>query len=266
MAKKWWFPFDFRVWRTDSRLRRCSLETRGFWLECLCAMHEEGAFEITGTLEEVGWLIGCAPEVVARCAAELQRTKAADVTLGNGNVTLLSRRLQRDLNDREQTRLRVRKHRSNTDVTIHNNSNSKNKKKKEYMSQATNTHTAADWGFPMQPLIDAFPNVEFTPAMAGFIEGRVTPADAEAWSKTIEIYRMNYDPLKRQYLPTKTANLLSVFDSQKTELEKKKNGATYNTKPSALDTIRSYEHIINEFPTEAELFSRTDGGDAERFN
>lgn len=126
--------------------------------------------------------------------------------------------------------------------------------------------TTVDWGFPMQPLIDAFPDVEFTPAMAGFIEGRVTPDDAEAWSKTIEIYRMNYDPLKRQYLPTKTANLLSVFDSQKAELEKKKNGATYNTKPSALDTIRSYEHIINEFPTEAELFSRTDGGDAERFN
>lgn len=126
--------------------------------------------------------------------------------------------------------------------------------------------TTVDWGFPMQPLIDAFPDVEFTPAMAGFIEGRVTPDDAEAWSKTIEIYRMNYDPLKRQYLPTKTANLLSVFDSQKAELEKKKNGATYNTKPSALDTIRSYEHIINEFSTEAELFSRTDGGDVERFN
>lgn len=129
MAKKWWFPLDFRVWRTDSRLRRCSLETRGFWLECLCAMHEEGAFEITGTLEEVGWLIGCAPEIVARCAVELQRTKAADVTLGNGSVTLLSRRLQRDLNGREQTRLRVRKHRSNADVTIHNNSNSNNNNK-----------------------------------------------------------------------------------------------------------------------------------------
>lgn len=133
-------------------------------------------------------------------------------------------------------------------------------------NEITNTHTAADWGFPMQPLIDAFPDVEFTPAMAGFIEGRVTPDDAEAWSKTIEIYRMNYDPMKRQYLPTKTANLLSVFDSQKTELEKKKNGTTHNTKPSALDTIRSYERIINDFPTEAELHGRTDGSDAERFN
>lgn len=117
--------------------------------------------------------------------------------------------------------------------------------------------TTVDWGFPMQPLIDAFPDVEFTPAMAGFIEGRVTPDDVEAWSKTIEIYRMNYDPLKRQYLPTKTANLLSVFDSQKAELEKKKNGThqqfTTGNKSTNNQRIAATYDIISQYPTEAEL-------------
>jgi hypothetical protein len=131
VTKNWWFKFDFRVWRTDSDLRRCSLETRAFWLEVLCVMHEKGEYKIEGTYEEMGWLIGCAPEVVARCVIELQRTKTADVTLGNGSVTLLSRRLKRELSDREKTRLRVQRHRGNADVTLQSKSKSNKKEIRE---------------------------------------------------------------------------------------------------------------------------------------
>lgn len=136
MAKNWWFKLDFKVWRTDSNLRRCSLETRGFWLECLCAMQEMDAFLVEGTYEELGWLIGCSPEVVARCVVELQRTKTADVTLGNGSVTLLSRRLKRELSDREQTRLRVQRHRRNADVTVQSKEKEVISKKEEEKSVA----------------------------------------------------------------------------------------------------------------------------------
>lgn len=117
MAKNWWFKFDFKQWRTDSDLRRCSFETRAFWLEVLCVMHEADDWKLEGSYEELGWLIGCGTEVVARCCVELHRTKTADVTLGNGSVTLVSRRLKREANDREQTRLRVRRLRCNADVT-----------------------------------------------------------------------------------------------------------------------------------------------------
>jgi len=127
----WWFKFDFKVWRTDSNLRRCSLETRGFWLEVLCVMHEADDCQIEGSYEELGWLIGCSPEVVARCVLELKRTGTADVTLGNGNVTLVSRRLKRDVSVREQTRLRVQKSRSNADVTVQSKSNKKEERKEE---------------------------------------------------------------------------------------------------------------------------------------
>lgn len=117
MAKNWWFKFDYRVWRTDSSVRRCSLETRGFWLELLCAMYESETCEISGSYEEIGWLVGCDPSIVARCLVELQRTKTADVTLGNGSVTVVSRRLRNELKVKKQTNLRVQRHRSNANVT-----------------------------------------------------------------------------------------------------------------------------------------------------
>ncbi len=121
MAKNWWFKLDFKIWRTDSSLRRCSLETRGFWLECLCVMQEMDTFEVHGTLTELARLLGCESNDVARCAAELKETKTANVTLGNGTVTLLSRRLKRELTIKEQTRLRVQRHRGNGSVTAQSN-------------------------------------------------------------------------------------------------------------------------------------------------
>lgn len=136
MAKNWWFKLDFRVWRTDTVLRRCSLETRGFWLEMLCAMYEQGVFRITGTYEELGQLASCSESIAAKSCIELKSKNVADVTLGNGCVTLLSRRLKRELTSKENTRLRVRRHRSNADVTVQSNkkeviSNKKEEEKRE---------------------------------------------------------------------------------------------------------------------------------------
>lgn len=139
MAKNWWFKFEYRIWRTDPNLRRCSFEARAFWLECLCVMYDSDICELEGSYEEIGWLIGCAPEIVARCAVELQRTKTADVTLGNGSVTLTSRRRQRELKVKEQTRLRVQRHREESDVTQSVTIQSKSKSK----SKSKNTTTEA---------------------------------------------------------------------------------------------------------------------------
>lgn len=132
MAKgDWWFKFDFGKWRNDTAVRLCSFETRAFWLECLCVMHEIGGFELSGTYEELSRIIGCTPEFVAKCSAELMRYKTADVTLGNGVVTIVSRRLRKEANSREKTRLRVEKYRRNKPVTGQSKSKSKKKEKKE---------------------------------------------------------------------------------------------------------------------------------------
>lgn len=118
MAKgDWWFKFEWKDWRGDPALNRCSLETQGFWIKCLCAMYESQSATLHGNHTELSRLIGCFPEEFMRCALELKRTETADVTIGNGDVTLLSRRLQRELSSKEHTKLRVRNHRSNADVT-----------------------------------------------------------------------------------------------------------------------------------------------------
>lgn len=85
MAKNWWFKFDFRLWRSDSNLRRCSFETRGLWLEVLCIMYEMDTYKLEGSSAELARLVGCESSEIMRCAVELKQTKTADVTLGNGN-------------------------------------------------------------------------------------------------------------------------------------------------------------------------------------
>jgi hypothetical protein len=136
MAKNWWFKFDFRLWRSDADLRLLSLEARGFWVELLCVMHEKDTYTMTATFEELGWLIGCSPEVAARCIVQIKNSNVADVTLGNGDVTVLSRRLYREAKEREQSRLRVQKFRSNGPVTQQSKSKSNKKEKKKKSSPA----------------------------------------------------------------------------------------------------------------------------------
>lgn len=125
--KNWWMKFEYRVWQSDPQLSQCSLAARGFWLEILCSMVAQGVYQVTGSFEQIGRMARCDSSEVAKYAMELKNTKAADVTLGNGSVTLLSRRLKRELSTKENNKLRVQKHRGNADVTVHSKSNSKSK-------------------------------------------------------------------------------------------------------------------------------------------
>jgi hypothetical protein len=137
MAKgDWWFKFDFRVWRSDSELRECSLETKGFWVELLCAMYEKDVYEITGSHERLARLLGCSTNEVARCVIELRQTNTANVTDGHGEITIKSRRLERELNARESSKLRKRKQRSHGDVTPQSKSNKKKEEKREEKKRA----------------------------------------------------------------------------------------------------------------------------------
>lgn len=96
-------------------------------------MHEAGDYRIEGSTEDIAWLIGCPSEIVMRCVMELKRNHVADVTLGNGDVMLMSRRRQREVSSKEKNKLRVRKHRSNADVTLQSNKKEviSNKEEKE---------------------------------------------------------------------------------------------------------------------------------------
>lgn len=89
------------------------METRGFWLDCLCAMYEADTCELSGNLNEIARLLGCFPDEITRCANELQRTQTADVTISDDYIHLKSRRLERELSVREGNRKRQAKIREN---------------------------------------------------------------------------------------------------------------------------------------------------------
>lgn len=135
MAKNWWFKFDWDDWLGDEDLSACSLETQGFWLRCICIMYRSDTFELTGTVEQLRRKLGILPEELERCVYDLKNNNAGDVRFCNNNVSILSRRRQREVKAKENNRLAVAKHRGkaerNTDVRVQSKSKSKSKEKEE---------------------------------------------------------------------------------------------------------------------------------------
>ncbi len=98
MNRPWlkFFPSD---WRSDPRLRMCSLAARGLWIDLLCYMHEGepyGYLTIDGaapSLEAIAALLGRPPREVAKALAELEARRVFDRA---ENDAIVSRRLVRD--------------------------------------------------------------------------------------------------------------------------------------------------------------------------
>lgn len=107
-----WFKFEWGDWRNDRQLRRCSKETRGFWIDCIAAMEEQSTFFLEGTPEEI------CREVVAdrgefdRSLAELSRHGAATIEKRQETVKIISRRLLRKISITEYNRLKKRESRA----------------------------------------------------------------------------------------------------------------------------------------------------------
>jgi hypothetical protein len=121
------YPAD---WKTDPDLRKCSLASRGFWIEMLGSMHlDNRSGEISGSFSELSQLAGCTPEEAQKAIKELHEKQAANVTLPlqnvtcNEKVTLINRRMKNEHKKRTGSTLRVRKHREQQDgnatVTVH---------------------------------------------------------------------------------------------------------------------------------------------------
>lgn len=100
-------------WLKDPDLSKCSPGTRGIWIDGICAMHEDGRRGVlSGTPEQLARICRCSPDEIETAANELKATNAATVTIRNGVVTLVNRRMQREEKVREMTRKRVSRHRA----------------------------------------------------------------------------------------------------------------------------------------------------------
>lgn len=151
MAKNWWFKLDWDDWLTDGELSACSLETQGLWMRCICLMNRADVYELTGTIEQLRRKLGVLPEELTRCLHDLKTNDAATVRFSNGDVSIISRRRQKELKAKENNRLYVAKHREKTeckdDVRPQSKSKSKSieiREEKEEEKRATTTAISDD--------------------------------------------------------------------------------------------------------------------------
>lgn len=94
-------------WKKDPQLSHCSPATRGIWIDAICSMHELRSGSLEGTPRNLARDLRCTETELAAALHELHDTGAAVVTQRNEKVTLTCRRMQREWNARNTTRLRV---------------------------------------------------------------------------------------------------------------------------------------------------------------
>lgn len=104
-------------WMKDPAVSRCTPATRGVWMDLLCAMHNDARSGcLIGTPDQLARLGRCSTAELTQALNDLQTTGAADVTDGrNGSVTIINRRMYREAQEREKSRLRTAKSRANSD-------------------------------------------------------------------------------------------------------------------------------------------------------
>ena len=151
MAKDFWFKFEWDDWLGDDELMACTLETQGFWIKCVAMMRRKEVAEFTGTVDQLRRKFGILPEELTRCLHDLKTNNAADVRFGKDDVSIKSRRIERELKDKENNRLYVSRHRDKVagkdeckdDVSLQSKSKSKSKSKKEEETRSASTTRAA---------------------------------------------------------------------------------------------------------------------------
>ena len=115
MGKNPAFLFYPGDWIQDTR--PLSLAAKGAWIDLLCAMwrsQTKGSL----TLSIVGYsrLIGATVDQTTSVIKELTDLQICDtVTLCNGDVTLINRRMMKEEKERISTRFRVKRYRNNTE-------------------------------------------------------------------------------------------------------------------------------------------------------
>ena len=103
-----WFKFYPSDWRSDPKLKMCSLPARGLWIEMISIMHESepyGYLKISGispTPMQLAMQVGAMPDDVEKCLSELENAK---VFSRNRAKVIFSRRMIKDAKRRDNARI-----------------------------------------------------------------------------------------------------------------------------------------------------------------
>lgn len=274
-----WFKFEWSDWQNDRQLKRCSFETRGFWIECILLMEEAGECFIDGTPDEVANLLGCSIDILRRCVGDLKRTRAAEVTATKDYVKILSRRLLKRLNLREYNRLKQAEHRRQTDVNVLSNEcqdaplkikslrTLDKEKEKEVGADSLETSEIA------QPKRKPADERKSHPAIKTVHEILARWPHKDLWDRIIrelgddpdtEFFRSSYEiwrsvngnPMNLEkwlFDPAKTGEMPKIFGAGNGSSKQNNSG----NKPTSTDRLGEYGSIIDQYPPEAELRNRS---------
>jgi len=114
--------FDVADWLSDASLSKCHPATRGIWIDAIAAMFRNGRSGILeGTPDQLVRVLRCTEPALMSAIDDLQTTGTADITIRNGNITLVNRRMYREANEREQNRLRQEHYRETKQCNGKNN-------------------------------------------------------------------------------------------------------------------------------------------------
>lgn len=108
-----WYPADWM-----RKTRGLSPAAKGVWIDLICQMWwEDDQCSITGSASKLARVCGCSASELVSAITELKNEKICDVNGEfdgecNGVVTVMSRRMRKDRDNRENTRKRVQRHRN----------------------------------------------------------------------------------------------------------------------------------------------------------
>jgi excinuclease UvrABC ATPase subunit len=114
MAKHFFMQYVPGDWLSDAQVSQCRPATRGIWWDAISAMHGiDRCGQLSGTIEALARVCRCRVDEVRAAVDDLRSTGAADVTVSNGIVTLVNRRMRREYENRQAVKSRVDRHRRN---------------------------------------------------------------------------------------------------------------------------------------------------------
>ena len=118
-----WVKFYPQDWLGDPALARVSFAARGIWHESLCVMWHDGVSSLSATPEGWAQLLRGHERYIMDGIRELETAGVCRVDRSGEHVTLVSRRLARELSAAGKARSRVQRHRCNADETVEKRSN-----------------------------------------------------------------------------------------------------------------------------------------------
>src|ERR1035437_9499982 len=97
--KNWYFPFVPKDWLSDAKLRMCSFQTKGAWIDLICLMNQSDGFlvidgvplDVDGIQQILG--LKSQPDVFGQIWSELTTHGVIKIT---ANGTWHSKRMVKD--------------------------------------------------------------------------------------------------------------------------------------------------------------------------